>query len=110
MRFMVMHKVDAAMEAGERPPQELIVQMGKLVQRTIKEGIFQDGAGLHRSAARARVTFAGATPTVTRGPYAGEHELPALFAQIATTGIEPAIEAAIRLGDAAGRREVEVGP
>lgn len=110
MRFMVMHKVDAAMEAGERPEQRIIVEMGKLVQRSIREGIFKDGAGLHRSAARARVSFAGGRPAVTRGPYAGGNELLAQFALIATRGIEEAIELATRLGEAAGGREVEVGP
>ena len=53
-----MHKVDANMEAGVRPSQELIQKMGQLVGRTLKAGIFKDGAGLHRSANRARVTFA----------------------------------------------------
>ena len=110
MRFMVMHKVDAKMEAGERPAQHIIVEMGKLVQRSIKEGIFKDGAGLHRSAARARVRFAAGKPAVTRGPYAGDNELLAQFALVTTTGLEQAIELAIQLGEAAGQREVEVGP
>jgi len=110
MRFMVMHKVDAKMEAGEPPSQQIVVEMGKLVQRSIKEGIFKDGAGLHRSAARARVTFSGGKPTVTRGPYKGENELLAQFALVTTTGLEQAIELAVQLGEAAGHRDVEVGP
>lgn len=110
MRFMVMHKVDAKMEAGEPPPKELIANMGRLVQRSIQEGIFKDGAGLHRSAARARISFASGAPTVERGPYAGTHETLAHFALISTTGIERAIELGIELGEASGRREVEVGP
>ena len=110
MRFMVMHKVDAAMEAGERPSQRIIEEMGQLVGRSIKEGIFKDGAGLHRSATRARVSFAGGKPSVTRGPSAGDNELLAHFALIATTGIEEAIELATQLGEASGRREVDVGP
>jgi hypothetical protein len=110
MRFMVMHKVDAVMEAGERPSQTIIVEMGKLIQRYLKAGTFKDGAGLHRSAARARVRFAGGEPTVTRGPYAGDNELLAHFALVATTGIDEAIELATQLGAASGRREIEVGP
>jgi hypothetical protein len=110
MRFMVMHKVDATMEAGERPSQRIIEEMGALIGRSIKAGIFEDGAGLHRSALRARVTFAEGTPRVVRGPYPGDNELLARFALIATTGIERAIELAIQLGHAAGGREVEVGP
>ena len=110
MRVMVMHKVDAKMEAGEPPDQTIITDMGRLIQRYAKAGVFKDGAGLHRSAMRARVSFAGGKPTVTRGPYAGDNELLAHFALIATTGIEQALELATQLGEASGRREVEVGP
>jgi hypothetical protein len=110
MRFMVMHKVDASMEAGAPPSQRIIQDMGKLIGRSLKAGIFKDGAGLHRSATRARVSFAGGEPAVERGPYPGANELLARFALISTTGIEKAIELAIELGEAAGRREVEVGP
>lgn len=110
MRFMVMHKVDAVMESGERPDQRIIVEMGKLVQRSIKEGVFKDGAGLHPSAARARISFVDGKPVITRGPYAGSNELLAQFALISTTGLEKAIELATELGEAAGRREIEIGP
>ncbi|HUS33636.1 MAG TPA: YciI family protein [Kofleriaceae bacterium] len=106
-----MHKVDSKMEAGEPPPPELIQKMGQLVGRSLKAGIFKDGAGLHRSATRARVTFRGGKPHVERGPYAGDNELIASFALVSLpTGIERAIELATELGQAAGGREVEVGP
>src|SRR5688572_27887455 len=111
MRFMVMHKVDSKMEAGAPPDQEIIHDMGRLIGRSIKEGIFKDGAGLHRSATRARVSFGGdGAATVERGPYTGRNELLASFAMIATTGIEKAIELATALGEAAGKREIEIGP
>ena len=111
MLFMCMHKVDAKMEAGERPPPELIQKMGQLIGRSLKAGIFKDGAGLHRSATRARVTFAKGEPRIERGPYAGSNELIASFALVSTTtGIERAIELGVELGRAAGGREVEVGP
>ncbi len=48
MRFMVMHKVDAEMEAGERPDPGIIQGMGRLIGNSIKQGSFLDGAGLHR--------------------------------------------------------------
>jgi hypothetical protein len=56
------------------------------------------------------VSFSNGAPTVTRGPYAGDNELLARFALIATTGVEKAIEFATQLGEASGQREVEVGP
>jgi hypothetical protein len=110
MRYMVMHKVDPKMEAGEPPDQDIIVNMGRLIQRHAKAGVFKDGDGLHRSATRARVWFTDGAPVVTRGPYQGDNELLAHFALIATTGIEPAIELATQLGEASGHREVEIGP
>jgi hypothetical protein len=110
MRYMVMHKVDAKMEAGEPPSPDIIQSMGQLVGRSLKEGIFKDGAGLHPSAKRARVTFPGGKPSVQRGPYAGGNELTASLALITTTGFEKAIEYATLLGEAAGRREIEIGP
>ena len=54
MRVMVMHKVDATMEAGGPVDQRIVQQMGQLIGRSLKAGIFKDGAGLHRSATRAR--------------------------------------------------------
>jgi hypothetical protein len=105
-----MHKVDAKMEAGERPSQKLIQEMGKFVGGYLKSGVFKDGAGLHRSAARARIRFTGDKPSVERGPYAGGNELLASFAMVSTTGIEQAIALGTELGKAAGNAEVEVGP
>ena len=40
MRFMVMHKVDAHMEAGGQPSQSIIQAMGNLVQEHLKSGVF----------------------------------------------------------------------
>src|SRR5439155_10466704 len=45
MRFMVMHKVDASMEAGERPSQDIIKNMGAFIGEKMKAGVFIDGAG-----------------------------------------------------------------
>jgi hypothetical protein len=110
MRFMVMHKVDAHMEAGDPPPQGIIEEMGKLVQEHLKTGVFLDGAGLHRSALRARVEFDGGKPTVTRGPYQGSNELVASFTTIEAESIDAAIEVTARIGKALGDAEIEIGP
>lgn len=101
MRFMVMHKVDKTMEAGGPPPKDIIQNMGKFIGGSKKEGVFLDGAGLHRSALRARVTGAG----VEHGPYAGQNELVAGFAMVNAGSLDHAVELARTLGG-----EVEVGP
>jgi hypothetical protein len=110
MRFMVMHKVDAKHEAGEPPPPAIIEDMGKFIGRAIKEGIFEDGAGLHRSATRVRLEFHGDKRTEVRGPFGGSNELLAGFASITAKSMEHAIELATRLATAAGDREIEIGP
>src|SRR5262245_54887326 len=110
MRFMVMHKVDAQMEAGAPPPEHIIQQMGELVQGEIRAGVFKDGAGLHRSALRVRLEFDGGARTVVRGPYRGSNELLASFAMIKAKSLDDAIEIATRVATAAGDREIEIGP
>ena len=55
MRFIVMHKVDAKMEAGGPPDQDIVRKMGELIGETAKTGAFLDGAGLHASARRVRL-------------------------------------------------------
>ncbi|HET9930090.1 MAG TPA: YciI family protein [Polyangiaceae bacterium] len=110
MRFIVMHKVDAQMEAGAPPDQSIIGQMGQLVQESIKAGTFKNGAGLHRSASRARLVFRGGKRTVTRGPYAGKNELVNLVLMVQTPSMDSAIDQAGRVAAVLGDVEIEVGP
>jgi hypothetical protein len=110
MRFMVMHKVDANMEAGGPPSQEIIQGMGKLVGESLKSGVFLDGAGLHRSAQRVRLSFAGGNCTVTRGPLEGGNELVTGFAMIKAKSMDAAIELARRFAGVVGDVEIEIGP
>ena len=107
MRFIVMHKVDSHMESGGPPSQEIVQNMGALVQESIKSRIFTTGAGLHRSAKRARLDRGG--KVVTHGPYTGQNKLVDSFAMIRARSLEEAVERArefARVLDA----EVEVGP
>src|SRR5262245_29705701 len=110
MRYIVMHKVDARMEAGEPPTPGLVQEMGRLVGGSLKEGIFLDGAGLHRSAARTRLRFRGGAREVTRGPYAGENELVSGLAMIKAKSMDDAIDHASRFASALGDVEIEIGP
>jgi hypothetical protein len=110
MRFMVMHKVDANMEAGGPPSQQIIQNMGALVQGSLKSGIFTTGAGLHRSARRARLEARAGESVVTRGPYTGKNELLSTFAMIKASSLDEAIERARQLARVLGDVEVEVGP
>lgn len=110
MRFMVMHKVDAVMEAGGPPPARIVQEMGAYVQGSIKSGVFKDGAGLHPSSRRVRLVFAAGQRTVTPGPLEGRNELLASFAMIKADSMDHAIEIATRIAGVLGDCEIEVGP
>jgi hypothetical protein len=110
MRFMVMHKVDAKMEAGAPPDQSIIEGMGKLVQSSLKTGVFQNGAGLHRSAVRVRLAFKSGQRTLLAGPYSGHNELVFACFMLKATSREQAIEQAGLFAKILGDVEVEIGP
>jgi hypothetical protein len=110
MRFMVMHKVDANMEAGGPPSPQIISSMGALVQESLRNGTFTTGAGLHRSARRARLECQAGVSEVTKGPYVGKNELVASFAMIKANSLEEAIERARQFARVLGDVEIEVGP
>ncbi|HEX3850345.1 MAG TPA: YciI family protein [Polyangiaceae bacterium] len=110
MRFMVMHKVDAKMEAGTPPDQSIIQGMGKLVQDSLKSGVFENGAGLHRSATRVRLVFKNGQRTVTEGPYSGHNELVFACFMLKTVSREQAVEQAGQFAKILGDVEIEVGP
>ena len=109
MRFMVMHKNDANTEAGNRPPMELVQQMGAFIGDYAKSGRFIDGAGLGASKTRTRLVFRDGQATTTHGPYRGERELPAATLLLKVRTREEAIGWAERYGKILGDGELEVG-
>jgi hypothetical protein len=110
MRFIVMHKVDANMEAGGPPSPDIIKNMGALVQGSLQSGVFLNGAGLHRSARRARLKCTGGDCTVTQGPYGGSNELVASFTMLSAKSFDAAIGHARQLASSLGDVEIEIGP
>jgi len=109
MRFMIMHKNDANTEAGTPPPMELVHKMGAFIGEYAKAGRFIDGAGLGASTTRTRLVFRNGQCTVKRGPYGGEHELPAATLLLKVRTREEAIGWAERYGKILGDGELEVG-
>jgi len=111
MKIISMHKVDAAMEAGKLPSQELIQGMGQLMGEMRRASAFVDGDGLRQSRTRARVRVKGdgAGTSIERGPYAGGNELVERLTRIRVKDMEEGIAWAARQAEATGA-EVEVGP
>lgn len=109
MRFMIMHKNDPRTEAGEKPPRELIDQMGELIGGFAQAGRLIDGAGLGASQTRTRLRFRDGACTVKHGPYRGEHELPAAMLLLKVKTRDEAIGWAERYGKILGTGEIELG-
>jgi hypothetical protein len=109
MRFMMMHKNDPNTEAGNPPPMELVHEMGAFIGEHAKAGRLIDGAGLGASKTRTRLVFRNGQCTAKRGPYRGEHELPAATLLLKVRTREEAIGWAERYGKILGDGELEVG-
>lgn len=111
MKVMAMHKVDAAMEAGTPPSQQVIEGMGALIGEMMQAGVFKAGEGLKESKHRVRLTFKNGERTVERGPYAGRNELVSSFCLLRAANLDEAVEWGTRWAKAhATDVEVELGP
>lgn len=109
MQFMIMHKNDPDTEAGKLPPAELIQRMGAFIGGHAAAGRLIDGAGLGASRTRTRLVFRGGRCTVTEGPYAGAHELPAATLLLKVRTRAEAMGWAERYGAILGDGELELG-
>lgn len=109
MRFMLMHKNDSNTEAGNPPTLELVHAMGQFVGEHARAGRFVDGAGLGSSKTRTRLVFRNGQCTTKRGPYRGEHELPAATLVLKVSTREEALGWAERYGKILGDGELELG-
>ena len=109
MRFMIMHKNDPKTEAGELPPRELVDEMGAFIGEYASTGRFIDGAGLGASKTRTRLVFRDGKSSIKRGPYRGEHELPAATLLLKVRTYEEALGWAERYGKILVDGEIELG-
>jgi hypothetical protein len=110
MRFLTMHKNDAHTEAGVKPTPEFMQRMGALIGEYVASGRFLGGEGLGGSVTRTRLRFRDGRCTVKHGPYAGEHELPAVILMLKVKTRDEAIGWAERYGKILGDGEIELGP
>src|SRR5437764_3093613 len=92
MRCMVFVKASKESEAGILPSTELLTNMGKFNEELVKAGVMLAGEGLHPSSRGKRITFTGAKPIVTDGPFAETKELIAGFWIWQVRSIEEAVE------------------
>jgi len=110
VRFIIMHKTDAHWEAGAAPSADLVARVGQMIEELTKAHALEAGEGLRASSQGVRVRFAGGTRTVTPGPFAGEHELPAGFTILRVRSIDDAVDWAARQAEILGDVEVDIRP
>ena len=91
MRVMVLVKATADSEAGRMPSTDLLEAMGRYNEQLAEAGILLAGEGLHPSSRGKRVAFAGASRTVSDGPFAATGELVAGFWLWQVTDMDEAV-------------------
>jgi hypothetical protein len=92
MRFMILIKSDANVEAGEMPSERMLADMLKFNEELVNAGVMLGGEGLHPSSKGARVRLSGDKVTVVDGPFAESKELIAGFWIWKVNSKEEAIE------------------
>jgi len=93
MRFMVIVKATPETEKeGFLPDPQLLLEMGKYNEELVKAGVVLAMDGLHPSSKGKRITFTGAKPTITDGPFAETKELVGGFWIWQVRNIEEAVE------------------
>jgi hypothetical protein len=75
MRVMVIVKGGKDCEAGVKPDEKRLAEMGKYNEELTKAGVMIALEGLQPSSKGARVRFSGAQHTVTDGPFVESKEL-----------------------------------
>jgi hypothetical protein len=110
MRFIIMHKTDAHWESGANPDPDLIARVRALLGEMAKAGVLLAAEGLRASSQGVRLRFAAGTRTIIRGPFAGDHGVPAGFSIVRTRSLEEAIEWATRQAHVLGDVEIDIRP
>jgi hypothetical protein len=111
MRVMVMVKATEDSEAGVMPSTDLLDAMGKYNEELVNAGIMLAGEGLQPSSRAKRVTFDGASRTVTDGPFAETRELIAGFWLWEVKDMDEAVEWVKRCPNPMyGKSDIDIRP
>ncbi len=106
MRFLMMVKATTNCEAGIRPDEKTLAEMGKYNEALAKAGALLAVEGLQASSKGARVRHAGGKVTVTDGPFAETKELVAGYWLIQAKSKQDAVEWAKRIPFQEGEVEI----
>jgi len=105
MRFLSIYKT---VERNTPPTVEHMEQMGKLIEKGMKEGTLVGTEGCLPSALGARVRLAGGSFSVTDGPFVESKEIIGGFAILEAKSKEDAIRMTKEFLQVAGDGECEI--
>ncbi|NBE94737.1 YciI family protein [Nonomuraea sp. KC401] len=97
MKFMIVGKSNAEVEAGELPSQELVDNMHAFNESLVKAGVLLAAEGLYPSSYGAQISYSDGKATVIDGPFAEAKELIAGFWLIQVKSREEAVQWALRV-------------
>ena len=96
MRFMLMIKMEESSGPAEGPSQELMTEMGKLMEELTKAGVLLDTAGLRRTEDSTQLHWDHGKLNVVDGPFAEAREVVGGYAIVQAKSKEEALEWAER--------------
>lgn len=97
MKFMIVGKSGAEIEAGALPTREYVDEMLAYNESLAKAGVLLAAEGLYPSSRGAQIAYSDGKATVIDGPFTEAKELIAGFWLIQVKSREEAIEWALRL-------------
>jgi hypothetical protein len=96
MRFMMMIQLEEGSGPPDGPSQEMMAEMGKLMEEMTKAGVMLDTAGLRPTSEATRLHWDHGKLSVLDGPFAEAKEVVGGYAIIQAKSQEEAAEWATR--------------
>ncbi len=94
MRFLSMIRIDE--RSGKVPSEQLMSDMGKLIDEMTRAGVLVSTAGLRPSAEGVRIRLRRGQLSASDGPFTEAKEVIAGFGLINANSLEEAVDAATR--------------
>jgi hypothetical protein len=108
MRYMLLHKTNANLEAGQPPDPEMLARADEVLEEMRQAGVLLTAEGLMPSARGARIAFPEGQPRVIDGPFTETKELVAGVSIIRVDSKEEAVSWALRFAEADPGTEIDI--
>jgi hypothetical protein len=109
VRYMLLHKTNEKLEAGQAPDPEMLARADKVLEEMRQAGVLCSAEGLMPSSRGARVTFpGGGAPRVLDGPFTETKELVAGVSIIRVDSKDDAVRWALRFAEADPGTEIDI--